>query len=499
MDLKRCGVLFLGLLLIIGAMAFVCAIDPDVILKLSAETNAHGEIYSGTAYPIEIKYSDIFGSPYTGTDLGKLMLLLSSNTNAHAQIPPSCTGIAKECVDYNSYDGSTPITDEGACGTEMTNGQLGCFVYKSGNSAWCQGTSKKCEELVYSTCGNQEGCTWYSPGTSYGIPVGYGDLQCRYVANGNCDETNGEKCVVTLSAETNAHLAKCGITGSYPNKICCVSPSAGGGSDCGNNVIEGTEQCDGTNLNGKTCITQGFTSGDLSCTDSCLFDTSGCTGKAPYCGDEVKDAGEECDGNNLNEKTCIDKGFTGGTLSCSSGCTFDTDACTGPKSLPCGNGIIEGDEECDGTALGGNTCLNLGLSGGGTLSCNDVCKFDTKNCISGVDVTKPCSTYIKRDACWLPSPEKNCTWTPAVNINTGDLILTQAQGGHCCEDGQIYDAILGCNPTDTTFCTIPLINPPNQYSTLYSSNGPINLAKTDYCVQVSKGVNTGLWADIITY
>jgi hypothetical protein len=45
---------------------------------------------------------------------------------------------------------------------------------------------------------------------------------------------------------------------------------------CGDMQIEFGEDCDGTNLNGKSCTTQGFGSGTLSCTASCLFNTSQC-------------------------------------------------------------------------------------------------------------------------------------------------------------------------------------------------------------------------------
>jgi hypothetical protein len=53
----------------------------------------------------------------------------------------------------------------------------------------------------------------------------------------------------------------------------------GGGdppAECGNNVQEGSEECDGTDLNGQTCNDRGFDGGALKCTD-CQFDTSDCT------------------------------------------------------------------------------------------------------------------------------------------------------------------------------------------------------------------------------
>jgi hypothetical protein len=47
---------------------------------------------------------------------------------------------------------------------------------------------------------------------------------------------------------------------------------------------------------------------------------------------------------------------------------------------PCGNNNIEGTEVCDGTALGGRTCITLGFSGG-TPSCSaDCASFNTSLC-----------------------------------------------------------------------------------------------------------------------
>ena len=51
-----------------------------------------------------------------------------------------------------------------------------------------------------------------------------------------------------------------------------------GWTACGNNILEApAEVCDGTDLGGATCASQGFTGGTLACDPTCgAFDTSGC-------------------------------------------------------------------------------------------------------------------------------------------------------------------------------------------------------------------------------
>lgn len=61
--------------------------------------------------------------------------------------------------------------------------------------------------------------------------------------------------------------------------------------------------------------------------------------------------------------------------------TSSTGGGDGPAS--CGNGDIDAGEQCDGANLQGFDCGSLGL-GGGTLACDPVmCTFDTSMCTGG--------------------------------------------------------------------------------------------------------------------
>lgn len=103
------------------------------------------------------------------------------------------------------------------------------------------------------------------------------------------------------------------------------------------------------------------------------------SGDSPHlCGNGVIDSNEQCDGNDLGGATCVSEGFAQGTLSCTSSCTLNKSGCS-----TCGDGAIEGPEVCDGSALGANTCQSLGHPPG-TLVCGADCmSFDAGSCTGG--------------------------------------------------------------------------------------------------------------------
>jgi len=120
------------------------------------------------------------------------------------------------------------------------------------------------------------------------------------------------------------------------------------------------------------------------------------------CGDDVAEPPEQCDGVDLQELSCADFGFTGGTLGCTANCTFDTSGCTGGPM--CGDNMInQTSEVCDGTDLGdltGLTCADLGFTGG-ALACNATCdNFDLTTCAGGPPGwTCPPEFYGTADGC----------------------------------------------------------------------------------------------------
>ena len=228
----------------------------------------------------------------------------------------------------------------------------------------------------------------------------------------------------------------------------CSDDDRGGGEQCGNGVVEGNELCDGADLNGQTCSDVGnYSGGDLSCNTDCTFDTSLCT--APVnCGNGTIDGTEECDGTNLNGQTCSDVGdFTGGVLSCRGDCTFDTSQCES-VSL-CGNGQIDVSEECDGADLNGQNCIDLGFTGG-MLSCSDGCLFDTSGCTGSTqqcpreDLGSHTSILYEGDTTGLPNlvTSSRLEWQDAPD----DSLLFTAP-----EDGD-YEIVVTDEPSTNGGC-----------------------------------------------
>lgn len=155
---------------------------------------------------------------------------------------------------------------------------------------------------------------------------------------------------------------------------------------CGNGVLDG-EECDGAALNDQTCVTRGFVGGRLRCDEVCRFDESECREESD-CGDSVADTTEVCDGTDVRRLSCTDirDEFIGGELRCAASCQeWDTSLCL--TAQLCGNGRVERIddrllEDCDGADFGGRRCEDVGNFVAGILRCRPDCTLDTADCRS---------------------------------------------------------------------------------------------------------------------
>ena len=153
-------------------------------------------------------------------------------------------------------------------------------------------------------------------------------------------------------------------------------------TSCGNGTKDGTEQCDQTDFgsNGSSC--PAGQTGTRRCTTNCTIDDSGCDGTQPACNNNnVAEGSEACDGTDLNGATCN----TGqqGTPTCIN-CKIDTNSC---RTCTCAAG-----EFCNGGVCGQDcqscACIPEGgecESPGGTGCCSNFVCGSNRTCVVAAD------------------------------------------------------------------------------------------------------------------
>lgn len=185
------------------------------------------------------------------------------------------------------------------------------------------------------------------------------------------------------------------------------SSSTGGGPECGNGLVEDGEECDDRGESEEcdddcTNVTCGDGTANAAAGEECddRGESVSCDGDCTEaeCGDGVVNItrGEVCDGDGM--------GIPGETEWCDVDCTFSECGdgvvnqaageecddggvsancnldCT--RAAFCGNGMVEPGEECDGSDLGGTSCISLGCGGSGTPVCEADCTFNAcEGCI----------------------------------------------------------------------------------------------------------------------
>ena len=128
----------------------------------------------------------------------------------------------------------------------------------------------------------------------------------------------------------------------YPDTV------SASGAVCGNGLIETGEQCEGSNFNGLTCSNYGYNSGSLSCVNcaivpACFNTGGGGGGSSSVCGNNIREATEQCDDGNTNSGD-----------GCNAYCRIEVSVC--------GNGILNLGEQCDdGNTNAGDGCTSLCL------------------------------------------------------------------------------------------------------------------------------------------
>jgi methionine-rich copper-binding protein CopC len=167
------------------------------------------------------------------------------------------------------------------------------------------------------------------------------------------------------------------------------------------------------------------------------------------CGDGKRQATEQCDGTDLDSKTCATEGMSGGTLSCSPTCTLDTSACCkdscpnlgdtmclGEQIMTCGKSAgncrawvqttdcSASGKVCNSTAgkvsCKGSNCLDS-CSTAGATQCNgasvETCSEQPNGCL-GWSPSEDCSAQSQ--ACTVTAGVAQCGACTTGSCTVGD-------------------------------------------------------------------------------
>jgi hypothetical protein len=195
--------------------------------------------------------------------------------------------------------------------------------------------------------------------------------------------------------------------------------------------IQYGESCDASELQGLTCQDFCYDGGTLGCTEWCDFDTSGCTGTGPICGDGVAECSEPCDSDDLRGNTCLTLGYDTGTLSCDGNCEFDVSGC-GPlvwylfedfESTTAGDWTYNGDwsvgvptdQSIEPNAYSGAFCAGTAIGG----------EYSDDNAIDQVTLVSPEVNLAAADAPVLTFYQ----WMFADDPDDGGTVWISDDGG----------------------------------------------------------------------
>jgi hypothetical protein len=176
------------------------------------------------------------------------------------------------------------------------------------------------------------------------------------------------------------------------------------------------------------------------------------TDGSPECGDGQIEGREQCEGDDLQNLSCLDAGYSGGTLACDpQTCFLDFSGCGFAEQL-CGNGMIDAlDESCDGDDLGGSTCMDFGFVAG-TLACRTpcmlegqpiacpiACAFELSDCLVAGEAS-PCMNDAD-----CPASAPLCTANACWAGDEGDPCVdsTDCSPGVACTNGECWDGSAG--------------------------------------------------------
>ncbi len=253
-------------------------------------------------------------------------------------------------------------------------------------------------------------------------------------------------------------LAACGGDDADDDPVCgddiCASTESAAtcavDCGCGNGVVNPGESCDGADLDGATCESEGQGPGTLACSNDCSFDVSGCD--VTTCGNDLAEEGEGCDGTDLRDMTCESLGFSAGAVTCDSGCSYDVSGCCNDFCDTDGAASCA-DDTLHVCTLEASGCLALEVTdctavadvcddSGETAMCVcvDRCPAEGAAHCTG-DVAETC--VVGGDGCldWVPTTDCSLTGQTCAIGPQGSTCVVDATGEDCTDPYPLTDGL----------------------------------------------------------
>jgi von Willebrand factor type A domain-containing protein/Big-like domain-containing protein/type IV secretion system pilin len=280
---------------------------------------------------------------------------------------PFCAGYLNEGLVGCRYDCQwfiQPETCLGGCGDEILSPEYDEECEKI-NGIW--DTKIFCEnswnpQLVNCIESGPEACTWPSV-----------DI-CRYCGNGICDSTyeDADSCYEDCGSCGNG-------TCDEGEDIYSCHDDCGGW--CGDGIVSGPEICDYESSIGDECFTSDGYVGHFLCENDCMSWDIQCSADG-ICGDGVVNGNELCEPGDIGPQCIRNDNYYGNRVCEPNECSWYEDTLDDdiwcPTTEACGDGILNGHEECESDGIDTNFC---------TIGCEFNCEADTADDPAGMVAT----------------------------------------------------------------------------------------------------------------